>query len=112
MEISIKVNGKMVWLMELVHSVILREVFMKENGLKTNSMEREQSTGIIIRSNMKEISLKVKKLAKVNSNVKVVLTPEISLMDSSTDKVLIILQILVRYLKAVLFKINLMEKEK
>lgn len=112
MEISIKGNGKMEWLTEQEHSVILRVVFMKENGLKTNSMEKELSTGIIIKSSMKEISLKVKKQVKVNSNVKEVLTLEILLMVSFTDKVLIILQILVRYIKVVLFKINPMEREK
>ena len=70
MEIFIKVNGKMGWLMELELFVILREVSMKENGLKISNMERELNIGIIIRLSMKEISLKVKKQEKVNSNVK------------------------------------------
>ena len=70
MEIFIKVNGKMEWLMELELFAILREVSMKENGLKISNMERELNIGIIIRLSMKEISLKVKKQEKVNSNVK------------------------------------------
>lgn len=70
MEIFIKVNGKMEWLMELELFVILKEVSMMENGLKISNMERELNIGIIIRLSMKEISLKVKKQEKVNSNVK------------------------------------------
>jgi hypothetical protein len=70
MEIFIKVNGKMGWLMELELFVILREVSMMENGLKISNMERELNIGIIIRLSMKEISLKVKKQEKVNLNVK------------------------------------------
>jgi hypothetical protein len=112
MEIFIKGNGKMVWPTDKVLSVILRVVFMKENGMKINSMVKEQNTGIIIKSNMKEISLKGKKQVEVNLNVKEVLTLEILLMVSSTDKAHTILQILVRYIKVVLFKINPMEKEK
>lgn len=112
MEISIKANGKMVWHMEQEHSVILKEVFMRENGLKTNNMEKELNTGIIIKSNMMEILLKVKKQGKVNLNVKEVHILEILLMASFMVKVHIILQILVRYIKAVLYKTNPMVKEK
>jgi len=67
----------MVWHMEQEHSVILKEVFMKENGSKTSSMEKGQSTGIIIKSSMKEILLRGKKQVKENLNVKVVPIPEI-----------------------------------
>jgi hypothetical protein len=63
--------------MEQEHSVILKEVFMKENGLKTSNMEKGLNTGIIIKSSMKEILLRGKKLVKENLNVKVVPIPEI-----------------------------------
>lgn len=49
MEISIKDNGKMEWLMEWELFVILKEVSMRVNGLKISNMVRELSTGIIIR---------------------------------------------------------------
>lgn len=78
MEISIKVNGKMEWPMELELFVILKVVSMKENGLKISNMERELNIGIIIRLSMMEISLKVKKQEKGNSNVKEILIQEIS----------------------------------
>jgi hypothetical protein len=45
----------MVWLMEQEHFVTLKEVFMKENGLKTNNMEKGLNTGTIIKLSMKEI---------------------------------------------------------
>jgi hypothetical protein len=67
----------MVWHMEQEHSVILKEVFMKENGSKTSSMEKGLSTGTIIKSSMKEILLRGKKQVKENLNVKVVPIPEI-----------------------------------
>ena len=67
----------MVWHMVQEHSVILKEVFMKENGSKTSSMEKGLSTGIIIKSSMREILLRGKKQVKENLNVKVVPIPEI-----------------------------------
>ena len=87
MEISIKDNGKMEWLMVLELFVILKEVSMRVNGLKISNMVRELSTGTIIRSNMKEISLKEKNRVKVNSNVKEVHLLEILRMVNSTVRI-------------------------
>jgi hypothetical protein len=112
MEISIKDNGKMEWLMVLELFVILKEVSMRVNGLKISNMVRELSTGTIIRSNMKEISLKEKNRVKVNSNVKEVHLLEILRMVNSTVREYITLLIRERYTGVVLFTISLMEKEK
>jgi hypothetical protein len=112
MEISIKDSGKTEWLMVLELFVILKAVSMRANGMKISSTEKVLNTGIIIRSNMRVILSKEKKLVKANSNVKEVHTQGILLMVNSMEKGHIILLIQERYLRVVLFRINLMEKER
>ena len=112
MEISIKASGKTEWLMVLELSVILKEVYMKASGMKISSTEKVLNTGIIIRSNMRVILSKEKKLVKVNSNVKEVHTQGILLMVNFMVKGHITLLIQERYLRVVLFRTNHMEKER
>jgi hypothetical protein len=112
MEISIKASGKTEWLMDLELFVILKAASMRVNGMKISSTEKVLNTGIIIRSNMRVILSKEKKLVKVNSNVKEVHTQEILLMVNSMEKGHIILLIQERFIRVVLFRINLMEKER
>ena len=112
MEIFIRVSGKMEWLMVKAHFVTIKEVFMKANGLKTNSTVKEQNIGIITKSNTMEILTKVKKLEKVNLNVKEVLIMVTLWMDNSMVREPTILLIQGRYIKEALFKTNLTVKER
>jgi hypothetical protein len=112
MEISIKASGKTEWLMVLELFVILKAVYMRANGMKISSTEKVLNTGIIIRSNMRVILSKEKKLVKVNSNVKEVHIQGILLMVNSMEKGHIILLIQERFIRVVLFRINHMEKER
>lgn len=112
MEISIKASGKTEWLMVLELFVILKAASMRANGMKISSTEKVLNTGIIIRSNMRVILLKEKKLVKVNLNVKEVHTQGILLMVNSMEKGHIILLIQERFIRVVLFRINHMEKER
>ena len=61
---------------------------------------------------MRVILSKEKKLVKVNLNVKEVHTQGILLMVNSMEKGHIILLIQERFIRVVLFRINLMEKER
>jgi len=112
MEISIKDSGKTEWLMVLELFVILKAVSMRANGMKISSTEKVLNTGIIIRSNMRVILSKEKKLVKANSNVKEVHTQGILLMVNSMEKGHIILLIQEKFIRVVLFRINHMEKER
>lgn len=45
METSMKENGKMIWLMEMVYILILEERNTKDNGKMTYKMDMERKNG-------------------------------------------------------------------
>ena len=83
MVIYTKENGLMVKLMAWAYSSIPTGRCMKVTGRTISSMVTEQNLGITTRSSLQAISLKEKRQAKVDLNLKVAIMKEISSMVNS-----------------------------
>ena len=83
---------------------------MKVNGIMIYKTDKEQKVGIIIKSNIREVSLKEKRVELGDLNSKLDTMRENFLMGSSTDKENIIFLIMVNYMKENLKIITWMEK--
>ena len=83
MVIYTKENGLMVKLMAWAYSSIPTGRCMKATGRTISSMVTEQNLGITTRSSLQAISLKEKRQAKVDLNLKVAIMKEISSMVNS-----------------------------
>ena len=76
MEIFMKENGKMINPMEKENIYIKMELIMMENGLKNNNMDLEQNIGmnklnILVISNMEKSMVKVKSYGVMEAHMKV-----------------------------------------
>ena len=99
MEIFIKDNGKTVKPTEKVSSAIPKAPSTKVIGTKTNSTVRVPNYGTLIKSNMKVISKKARRLEKENSHSMEVFTKEISSTESSMEQVNTISLTQARYMR-------------